>query len=1324
MSTNSKPIDVKTASTAARNRESTASQLETLDGLSDAVDRLLAKHPNAPPDLLEKLSHSSDRTTRKGIAMHPNAPKEVLLRLAPQFPADFFRNPAFDWLLLEHPTLLFEIGGGVLKNVLKRPDCPPSFLKWAAEHGSEQEKLAVAMNPAASPDMLQAIVQKGGKPASAARHHAQHAVVEGGDDLEQAFRKAVAQTIAENIGIHGQPPTLAQWLALSPGRRLHSVDGLHESIEYAVHPFAPPEVAGSLLTVLASDPRPEVREALARNPATPATLLTMLGGDSESDVRCSVAGNPSTPLDTLATLAHDSDADVRRSIANNDAAPADILRRLASDPESRIRSRVARNPSSSADVLGLLARDSEADVRSSVAGCVAASVDILAVLAGDADCWVRSAVGGNPSTSSDTVTSLAQDAESAVRCGVAGNHKSPTDILAALAKDADYDVRLAVAKNPATPGDILTTLTNDSRFELRRAVAANPATPGEVLAGLSGQIDSNVGKEVAANPATPVGVLAALANDSAVYRRRAVAGNRSITVDVLTVLASDPFAEVRLAVAANPAATAEALAALAADSAAEVRRQAASNRSAPSDVLASLCGDADESVRRAAIMHGATAADVVRSSIDGICRQMHQVAFDPRHSEWWTQAVSALRPKDADLIRACNEGDLLYLPDGAADKASRKTDLAWRLLGLSHRLCAPDVLAKRSRSTEWVERMAVARNSNTPPNVIEFLRKDPHRLVARKAEATSAIKAQAAERQSQLLRSATDESADSALISEAAQRLRKKHHVDARLFGSSWSRWLAPGQWLMALDADRQGRLESVLPEDVKEAMADFWLDSSAPGDGISGIGVPGVLARLARRSRRREVQQRLAANRHTPLETLQRLASSTEWPLRYRVAGNPAASGEILAKLAADPDLYVRGGVAGNPATPADTLTKLSGDAAADVRRKVAANPATPADALARLVVDPESDVRLEVAKNPVTPLFERCALLRELARASSTEISISVAASCDTPAETLTELANGSDPDLRTAVAGNRGTPAFVLAMLAHDAEPGVRAKVAWNPSASGAVLRTLSRDADKEVRWCVARNDSAPADVLNTLAVDPDEGVRLGVALRTTAPADTRTRLLSSLAGSPRWNVRWKVVEEQATPVGVRKAVTATLVRDANPEQRVWLAKLTTLPDVLSQLLEEGSVEVVIAAANNPRAPVVDSDKAADASGGHGLGRRVLIRLHQALGVDTPSPAQSRLIHDWIDRLRVALEGSAAPEGVSDDEFRLAFHDLGLLAMDADKRAIAKASKSKDWLQRAAATYAAEIQPSLLKALLEDPVEAVRRRATSRLRALVAG
>lgn len=164
-------MSANAALTTAKRPDSIAAQLTPLAGISTAADRLLAKHPNAPATLLELLSRSKDKTTRKSVAVHPNAPKAVLLALATQFPGDFYRNPAFDWLLLEEPDLLFGLGHGVLKNILKRPDCPASFMAWAVDKGDDDQKLAVAMNPQAPEDQLRRLVAHGGGPADAARWH-------------------------------------------------------------------------------------------------------------------------------------------------------------------------------------------------------------------------------------------------------------------------------------------------------------------------------------------------------------------------------------------------------------------------------------------------------------------------------------------------------------------------------------------------------------------------------------------------------------------------------------------------------------------------------------------------------------------------------------------------------------------------------------------------------------------------------------------------------------------------------------------------------------------------------------------------------------------------------------------------------------------------------------------------------------------------------------------------------------------------------------------------------------------------------------------------
>ena len=49
------------------------------------------------------------------------------------------------------------------------------------------------------------------------------------------------------------------------------------------------------------------------------------------------------------------------------------------------------------------------------------------------------------------------------------------------------------------------------------------------------------------------------------------------------------------------------------------------------------------------------------------------------------------------------------------------------------------------------------------------------------------------------------------------------------------------------------------------------------------------------------------------------------------------------------------------------------------------------------------------------------------------------------------------------------------------------------------------------------------------------------------------------------------------------------------------------------------------------------------------------------------------------------------------------------------------LAAFAKSRDWLKRAAVTFRDEVQPSLLRMLLDDEVKVVRQLALRRLKAL---
>ena len=260
------------------------------------------------------------------------------------------------------------------------------------------------------------------------------------------------------------------------------------------------------------------------------------------------------------------------------------------------------------------------------------------------------------------------------------------------------------------------------------------------------------------------------------------------------------------------------------------------------------------------------------------------------------------------------------------------------------------------------------------------------------------------------------------------------------------------------------------------------------------------------------------------------------------------------------------------------------------------------------------------------------------------------------------MATLSGDGDTRVRMVVACNPVAPPSALAMLAGDADPIVRRVVARNPATPATTLATLDSVVDLIGRTLLAENLAAPATALARLSGDSDPNVRRAVAANPATSATT----LAALAGDVNWRVSLAAVSNPNAPADALSTPTGDAEADARRAGAIRCAE-----------------------------------------------------LRRALATESPSPKQFATIQTWIAELEAGLAEPMVLKDVSDSEFRLAFDALGLMPAEGDKRAIAKAAKSKDWLERAAATYAPGIQPSLLKVLLEDPVEAVRQCAVARLR-----
>lgn len=154
---NHKPLAIK----LVKDKNATECALGIVIGLYTPIDRLIAKHSNAGR-LLDQLSKSKDRITRRNVFLNPNS-YGFTAQLAPEFPDEFPKLPAqiLSDLIIEHSECILGIGQAPLFQILSHPKCPPLLLDWACKRGGLYEQLAVWKNPSAPAELLREMMVTG-----------------------------------------------------------------------------------------------------------------------------------------------------------------------------------------------------------------------------------------------------------------------------------------------------------------------------------------------------------------------------------------------------------------------------------------------------------------------------------------------------------------------------------------------------------------------------------------------------------------------------------------------------------------------------------------------------------------------------------------------------------------------------------------------------------------------------------------------------------------------------------------------------------------------------------------------------------------------------------------------------------------------------------------------------------------------------------------------------------------------------------------------------------------------------------------------------------
>jgi hypothetical protein len=1060
------------AKVAATESTTAADQLRALRTVYDPeIDRLLAKHPNSPADLLEDLSHSADKATRRQVVRNACTPKGVLLRLAPQFPRDFLCNPVIDWMLIEEPDLLQNLGKGVLRSVLKSPTCPEALMGWAARNGTVEHQLALTMNPAATLEILETLAALKGEVGVAARAHVRYPKPSRlAKDASGQFIKAVKSSLASlepndaaslwRRGLIGP----AQWLYLSAGSRA-AVIGLPDSLEGGSWP------SSSRCIALAKSKLcpPELFEFLAKHPDRVTDAYWWKEQRSAERVRMAVACNPNAPRSLLEALAAHQEVEVRQAVARNPMVPDRLLEALATDRHWSVRVAVAQNPRVPGSVLEALATDPDTEVRKAVVR-------------------THRRKAPNPAVPTLEVPGSAQPSSLGI------SRRAPRWIC--------------IASDPATKPDVLAELSGRRNLVLRWLVAANPSTPEPIAKELTVILWLALGYE--ALPPRPRDLAEVCRPQVRIImnarhwwhklhlqaRRYGYAKlPRSLTDSELV----ERFQRELKCFARNPQASlaAEVIGAYGQSLFRLNDRADTWGRRPVSLALKLQFREREEPFgRQPAGLPRLFALLHANAPVEALVKAYRSV-------DWMERMAVARNPiAPANTLAALKKDANRFVARQAADTEALQQELQqwpalaiklhdrwqWALTGLASGTAVWD--GYEGETSELLRRLRAHRKALEPLLSTAQDSNEPDHSMAPNADPSIAFKR---------------------VIEEILIRTRVHHMSEWMWNDPEWAQrvcaedilaWLKhrvpdPSVVIAALQAQVSGLdQDKVFTEMAAEVVRPASsVPVRAPLPFVNSVATPALLEsdpNLYRTSPSPEAQWHIGQSvSHSKfgmgtIIELEGTGSEARAHVHFQVSGHKwlllslarlesvPASGillsELLARLGSSGTTDVRQAVAAHLETPMHTLCALAADPHADVRRRVASRPDATEEVLQLLAHDTDESVLVQIASRADLP----GSIVENLMHSSDLRVLRAVAARGELPPTVYEHLARVNDPEVRLALARNPNTSSDLarklLVVLSADASADVRVSVAGHPRTGEDLLRALENDDEEVVRSAV--------------------------------------------------------------------------------------------------------------------------------------------------------------------------------------------------------------------------------------------------------------
>lgn len=759
---------------------------------------------------------------------------------------------------------------------------------------------------------------------------------------------------------------------------------------------------------------------------------------------------------------------IRQKLAQNPDTPVEYLEYFASDPDSEVRKAVAGNPSLPQTVIDLLVRaGSTPNFCNFVDPDPSMSVEELEHLAQSGH-WAKILVIRHPNTPISVADQLAT--HSGIGEAMAGNPGTSAKILEQLATHRDLAIRTAVASNPSTPINILDQFATHGDLVIRQAMAANNLVPEEILIQLATDNDAKVRLLVANHPRRPQHLIDLL------VRAGSTADLRNLGYPDLTLAASNLEYLCTLGHWA--------------------RWLAALHPNTPVATLEALCRDSDEPVFTAAVAHPALPVNILQVLAADTSHKVHipaaarlqSIASDPGIEP---MCLSQLAIHDLDGIYAAVVRNPMAPPPLLAQltvpKSLRKTVAQHPYTPI------PLLLALSKQGTEE----AISRLASLACNPLA----DRHLLEELATHRATEIRTAVANNPQAPVEILEKLSADRNLNIRLA--VASNPHTPVEVLVKLSTEKVAAVRGAVVNNPNRPQSLINLL---IKAGSSPTLQELTPPDPSV----LPQELAYLSTLGH----WARLLAARHpnAPAAILEKLSTERDLPIREAVASHRYTPVEVLERLASSNNSRrIRHAISSNPSTPLEFLAKIGLTA-------VASHPGTSVETLVQLAHHRNWQVRVAVARNPSSP----AELLTTLAASSSWQVCAVVATNPNTPTETLVQLATEPDLEIPKALLTHPHLPEPVIAALASSRFLSIRSGVVTHASVTSKVLirsthpeqrllgmlhpdcpvgylvRNARRD-DWRIRFAIAIHPNTPPNTLKILARDGDRRVQTAAARR---------------------------------------------------------------------------------------------------------------------------------------------------------------------------------------------------------------------------------